>query len=176
VSKSIKPTRKIAKTKAPPRVEEDDTETEEETGSWSGIPPERLDAIEMALAQCIRHQTIQSQFARQWEVTRRTIRRYIRAIYDRWETESKKNRVLTREQMRAALQDLFARASMDGQLKIAVDAADRLCRLEGFYEDKMKIQHSGAVANTVPVLDLSKLSNEELAALDAITAKASPEE
>lgn len=140
----------------------------------------RVDEIETLLARRLSTSRIERWGADKWGVSQRQIRNYIRAVRDRWEEESKgTDRTAKRDQLRATAEDIVARAlsrtevvrdaagnpviitNPDGSTKIAtrevpdlktaVRGSDVLARLDGLYQDRLKVdaQVKGAIAAAV---------------------------
>lgn len=109
---------------------------------------ERMDAVETALAKLWRHKIIEKFFAAQWAISRTQVRKYIALVYDEWKERAEAGDTgKDRHRMRAALQDLYVTAVTNGDLKVAVDAADRICRIDGLFSPQQLVVGATVTAN-----------------------------
>lgn len=101
----------------------------------------RLDRVETLLRQCKTTNSIQTLLAAEWGVTQRCIRLYIAKVYDKWQEEAKSETVSRRELRRAQLEGVLELAvtGFEPDLKAAVAAIDRLCKIDGVFAP---IEHS----------------------------------
>lgn len=102
--------------------------------------------VEQLLAMQVSSSEIQRQVCDEFGCSARTVRQDIQRTYERWEVESEKERPLRRHQMRQSLRALMQRAVNDSQWNVAIQACDRLCRLDGLFEPmKAEVNHKGSV-------------------------------
>lgn len=152
-------------------------------------PPERLAKVEQAMRECWSPGRIERHFAKQWEVTPRTIRTYISVITKRWAEEAS---AVDKDAERALTVDLFgeiyrrsmAAATATGEGKrpdaaahyrVALQAADRRALYLGLRPTaKVQIEDGDGKPLTVSAKDAAA---ELAAAIDRVTArKGEPEE
>ena len=111
------------------------------SGKRSQLARERLEVVDGLLRNCLSHSAITAILAKQWDVTRRQVRNYIRKAYDVWDEDARL--VAGDTSVRAARINL-RRAQLEGiletamsasppNLSAAVQAMDRLCKVEGAY-------------------------------------------
>ena len=94
---------------------------------------------EMLVTRCLRRQTIERELAKKWGCARRTVRSYIqRALKGLQLPEKAEDR---RELRLAQLEAILESAIEKNDLRHALVAVDRLCKLEGLYT----VQIEGAV-------------------------------
>lgn len=118
-------------------------------GSPTPVPPfkspKRLDrvkliATEKLLRECKAHSVIEEKLSQTYGVTRRTVRDWIMLVYAEWDRVAKATAPHARTRMRAAFEDFFAKAMDEDatekgpDYKAALQALDRLARLDGVYE------------------------------------------
>ncbi len=131
------------------------------------VNPERLAAVDVALRRCMSHGAIERTFSKEWQTTRRTIRRYIRRCYKAWE-EDKKNHPTDNgqefERTKQALGDAFAGAMNAQDFRGAVMAIDRRAHLLGLYPSQ-KHELSGPAGAPMQVEAKVDAKAELLAAL-----------
>ncbi len=100
-----------------------------------GLAPERLMVIDQMLRQCLTHGAIAALCAKNWGLSERQIHNYIRAVYVKWEEDAKKTLVdrtwLRRSQLEGVLETAMQMKPPD--LRVAVAALDRLCKVDGVY-------------------------------------------
>lgn len=94
---------------------------------------ERINVVDQMLRSCYTHQAIISVITREWQIQQRQARNYIRKVYDRWEKEAKETFVDRVHLRRSQLEGVLEKAMQGGDLRIAVAALDRLCRIDGAY-------------------------------------------
>lgn len=114
-------------------------------------------------------------------VTDRQARYDIETVYERMQVEGADDRGKRHVKMRRALELVYRKALSEGDYKAAVQALDRICRLDGLYSPTTH-QVAGVLgvaplapgaAPDITACDLSRLSDDELAQLDALVGKAS---
>lgn len=115
-------------------------------GGHRAIPRSRLDAIEAALGRVLPHSIIERKFATEWKITRRQVRRYISKVYEEWEEQAKENRATHRSALRWAFQDIYQKSYSDQEWGMALQALDRIGRLDGCYAPD-KVEVSGEITN-----------------------------
>lgn len=97
--------------------------------------PERLERVDQMLRACWSHSAIADVCSREWGVSRRQVRKYVSKVYKRWEEDAQKTFVdrvaLRRSQLEGVLEK--AMTSRPPDLRVAVAALDRLCRIDGAY-------------------------------------------
>lgn len=131
---------------------------------------QRMAECEALMVRRLSIPAIEMHLARQWGISSRQVGDYILAVRQRWAKEAPSDTRLTeRAHMRASLNDLYARAmsktevvrdaagnpilDQTGQplrrevpdLRAATRVAETLCRLDGLYQDAVKVEVSGAV-------------------------------
>jgi len=94
---------------------------------------ERLDVVDQMLRNCYTHQAIITVLRREWQVRDRQVRNYIAKVYARWDEEAKSNLVDRTHLRRAQFEGILEKAMQEGDLRIAVAALDRLCRIDNAY-------------------------------------------
>lgn len=134
----------------------------------------RLAEVETALVRRLSSQAIEIHFSKVWGVTSRQVHDYVREVRARWEKEAvSDDRRAERSHMRASVNDLYTRAMSktevvrdakgnvmlgpDGQplrverpdFRAATRAAEILCRLDGLYQDEVKV--TGSLGASVSV-------------------------
>lgn len=137
----------------------------------------RVDEIETLLARRLSTSRIERWGAEQWKVTQRQVRNYIAHVRKRWLEEAEgTDRTAKRDQLRATAEDIIARALsrsevvrdaagnpiMDPKsgkpltreipdLRTAQRGADLLARLDGLYQDRIKVdaKFTGTMAAAV---------------------------
>ena len=102
-------------------------------GMLSSLAPERLRAVEHLLRGCVPHHTVEVELARKWGLCRRQIRNYIRRVYRDWAADAEQARPHVRAQIQAQFEDLYRLAVAKGELSVALNAADRLAKLNAAY-------------------------------------------
>jgi hypothetical protein len=75
---------------------------------------------------------IQQELGNEWGITRRTVRGYIAKIWKEWEKDSQPTPQRA-AQRRSQLETVYQRALRSDDYKAAVQALDRLCRLDMLY-------------------------------------------
>jgi hypothetical protein len=116
------------------------------------IARERLDIVDQMLRQCWTHSAIQSVLAKKWDIGKRQVRNYIKKAYERWDEDARVTLVdrtaLRRAQLEGVLE--LAMQAVPPDLKTAVSALDRLCRVDAAYApEKAEVSHSGSVDQKV---------------------------
>lgn len=107
------------------------------TGKRGGqtLPAERLAVVEQMLHNCYTHSSIVQVCSRNWGVGIRQVYNYIGKVYRQWERESEKTLVdrvhLRRKQLEQVLE--MAMNSDPPDLRVAIAALDRLCRVDGAF-------------------------------------------
>jgi hypothetical protein len=113
---------------------------------------ERLDVVDQMLRQCWTHSAIQVVLAKKWDISKRQVRNYIKKTYARWDEDAKKTLVdrvhLRRAQLEGILEMAMQQAPPD--LRIAVSALDRLCRVDGAYAaEKAEVTVTGNIESEI---------------------------
>lgn len=147
---------------------------------------QRLVEVETLMARRLGVTSIEIHLAKQWGISTRQVRDYVAEVRKRWEVESiTDDRKLERASMRASVNDLYARAmaksevvkdaagnpimGSNGQplrrdapdIKAALRAAELLCRLDGLFQDSLKVQAQVQVTGVVG--SFNDATKEELA-------------
>lgn len=138
-------------------------------------PEERLGLVEELLCEQLSRRAIERQLSELWGVTGRTIRNYVRKVFDRWaqerREESPEEREARFEQVERSFARVYRRAYSKGDHIAAVQALDRICRLRGLYPDgkvlvEGRFAHLHAHGQAAAPGSLAALGAAELAALD----------
>jgi hypothetical protein len=112
---------------------------------------ERIRMVDRLLRACLAHGTIERLLSKDWEVSPRQVRKYIRAAYRLWADDAKRCRVEARTLRRAQLEGVLETSmhTVDPHtlrpkpdLKSAVMALHRLNLIDGVYEPT-KVEISG---------------------------------
>lgn len=131
----------------------------------------RLDETETLMARRLSTSRVSQLVAAKYGVTERQARKYIRKIRDRWAAESSsQDRSAKRDQLRATAEAIVSAALNKSEvvrdaagnpvldssgspvmretpdLKTAIRGADVLARLDGLYQDRLKIEDQRAPA------------------------------
>ena len=112
--------------------------------SAKALARERLDLVDNMLHKCYTHSAICALLAKEWNIQPRQVRNYIRKVYKLWAEDAEKTLVdrvsLRRTQLEQVLEDAMHRRIQvngktvaDPDLKTAVQALDRLCKVDGAY-------------------------------------------
>lgn len=116
--------------------------------AWrKSVMPERVAYVERQLVGCVAHQVIERRLSKQWKVTSRTIRNYIRRVYDEWHRRAMEDPADHRTQLVLALSEVYRKAMMDGQYRAAVAALERIGRLNGLFTEEARLRVEGRVAH-----------------------------
>ena len=103
--------------------------------------------------------------------SKRSAYRIINRVYDRMRKDAEIERPMQREKMIGSLRFIMQRAIKMDKLSDAIQAADRIARVLGLYDDALRVHITGGIAiGDVP--DLSRLSDEDLAELERLHTKA----
>lgn len=128
------------------------------------------------LVLCMSHQAIERALAKPVEaggfgVGDRCIRKYIGMVYAEWRRRRAEDPSDERERSKQALEQCYQEAVKRGEIRNAIRAQEVRARLLGLNVDRLEV--SGPNGGPIPVaaLDLSRLTPEELEALEKITAK-----
>lgn len=112
--------------------------------------PERLRDVERYLSLQLRHAEIEAKIVEKYGCSDRTVRNDIRKVYARLEAEGEKERPMRKSQMRETLRKFYQRAVSKDQWAPALQALDRLCRLDGLYEaDKISAELKQTIEHRV---------------------------
>lgn len=141
--------------------------------SAKALAKERLEVVDQMLHKCYTHSAVCGILAKQWDITPRQVRNYIRKVYEMWAEDAKKTLVdrvsLRRTQLEQVLEDAMLRRvkvkdkkaqggfrmEPDPDLRVAVAALDRLCKVDGAYAPI-------EVATTVVgQIDLKKMTSDD---------------
>lgn len=90
-------------------------------------------AVESLLAAQVRPGQIATTLAVKFSLSERQIHRYIRRIQEELAEEAEKERPLRKNQLRQSLRAILQKALQTNQLTAAVQAADRLAKLDGLF-------------------------------------------
>lgn len=148
---------------------------------------QRLAECEALMVRRLSIPAIEMHLARQWGISSRQVGDYIKEVRQRWVKEAPSDaRITERAHMRASLNDLYARAMskteivrdaagnpiLDPQgqplrrevpdLRAATRVSETLCRLDGLYQDTVKVEMGGGVTATVGAF--TERSREDLVA------------
>jgi len=125
---------------------------------------ERLDMMDAMLRSCMTHAAIDAILRREWGVSNRQLRNYRKAVYDRWQSDSRHHAVSKVAVRRAQLEGVLERAMNPGKdesgkerqpdLRTAVLALDRLCKVDGAYAPE-RVEHTGLVGVDVGAMRAS---------------------
>ena len=117
------------------------------------VPEETLDVVEELLRDCQPLTVILKLLAPQFGVSRSTVRYWIEKVHERWAEERDKIRPLARERMRAAFEAFHQKCLATGDMKSAALALDRLARLDGCFEEKIKVSAEILTGNSFKSTD-----------------------
>lgn len=146
------------------------------TGNRSRLPLERLVTVEKMLfaPDNMPHRKVELTLAKRWKVTRRTVREYIRRVYEDLKEASEENRETRRACYESRFEDVYRAAMKAGEQSAAVQALDRLAKLGGLYPSE-QLTVSAHVTATAAVLpsdaDKDRARLEELRQREAEAAK-----
>lgn len=136
------------------------------------MPKERLDIVDQMLRKCLSHSAICAVLGRQWDITPRQVQNYMRKVYERWDADAKATLVdrvhLRRGQLEGVLEAAMAQQPPD--LRAAVAALDRLCRVDGAYEP-VRVAVSGSVDYRNMTSDEKRKELERLISVYAPSSK-----
>lgn len=132
----------------------------------------RLALIEAELRRCRSHAQIERAYAEKWDLSQRTIRNYIRAVYDEWKVralESEPDPIAEFERTKAAFGDIYQRALSQNDLRAAIAALRERSHLLGLYREKLEITGPGGGPISLTLADaraelaqaLEKLANRK---------------
>lgn len=111
--------------------------------------PERLEAVERMLRECQSHSVIEQILAARFGVTRGTVRLWIHEVYKQLGEQAEDLRPFAREKLREAFVEFYQRAmaptatEKGPDYKAALQALDRLARLDGCYEPEKLVIDAG---------------------------------
>lgn len=119
----------------------------------------RLETVEQLLRRCVLHGTIQHKCAVKWDVAPRTVRTYIKQVYKKWDEEAEIFDERRVNQRRAQIEGILERAltMVEPDLRVAMLALDRLCRIEGNYmpdQQDVRLQPGGGIVAGLSALGL----------------------
>ncbi len=127
----------------------------------------RRRTVEQMLHRCITHTSIEATLSEKWRCTTRTIRDYIRKVYEDWQADADRlapaRHFQRREQMEGVLEKAMVMDPPD--LRTAMICLDRLCRLDACYPEaraKIMVTHNGEVGLK------AMTSHDKRKALDAL--------
>lgn len=136
----------------------------------------RLERVEELLRACKTTASIQRLLSEEWQVTHRCVRMYITKVYEQWQAEAGESVAMRRDQRRAQLEGILelAVSGYEPDLKAAVAAVDRLCKIDGVFAPMEHLVHTPDGARR----DLKSMTSAEkrnaLAELFAKYAEAQP--
>lgn len=148
----------------------------------------RLDEVETLMARRLSTSKVCQWAAAKYSITERQARKYVQKIRERWAAESSTvDRAAKRDQLRATAESIVAHAlsrsevvrDADGNpivdpttnrplvrevpdLKTAIRGADVLARLDGLYQDKLRVEDARAPVVAVSSSRFAGRSREEL--------------
>jgi predicted ATP-grasp superfamily ATP-dependent carboligase len=109
-----------------------------------------------------------------WDVSSRTIDTYVVEARKLLEAESAEERLLELGRAKARLHSIYGRSLVKKDLRLALDVQREFNKLFGLYAPT-RVESSGPGGKPIQIqevpLDLSMLTDEELAALEAIRVK-----
>jgi hypothetical protein len=126
----------------------------------SKLPRARLDAVEQRLAECASHHQVEREFAEAWSCSRRTVRRYVQAVYRIWAEQTAPLREGARERMRRAFEQHHQLCVARGDMRTAGMMLDRLARLDGAYAPE-RVELSGRAATAASLCTLTREKLQE---------------
>jgi hypothetical protein len=110
------------------------------------FPRERIDRIAGMLRQCKSHDVISATLSKEWGLSYRRIRDYIREVYRQWREAEPDHADQSRQRAKESWRQFFEDAKEAGEWATAAVALDRLTKVEGAYApDKQVVQHEGAI-------------------------------
>ena len=85
--------------------------------------------------KCLTHASIVSVLHKEWNVSKRQVRNYIKKTYARWEEEAKEDSINRSEMRRNQFEGLLEAAMKQTppDFKAASTILDKLCRIDGAY-------------------------------------------
>ena len=96
---------------------------------------ERMETVEKMLRRCLAHGTVVRTCAPKWDVSPRTVRSYIARVHRQWDKDADEfaeKRFIQRQSQIEGVLEMCMRQEPPN-LRVAMIALDRLCRLEGNY-------------------------------------------
>lgn len=96
--------------------------------------------VEKALALQMSHREIVAKAAVKFGCAERTAYRWIAKVYERMEKQAVREKPMRRQQMVLSLRTIMQRAMETNDLRAAIAALDRICRLYGLYDDQLSIR------------------------------------
>jgi hypothetical protein len=118
-----------------------------------GPAPDRLRKVEAMLRDMKSHHVIEQELASEFKVTRDTVRRWITIVYAHWAKEADQTRPHARQRLREGFLRFYDQAMAAGDLKSAVQALDRLARIDGAYEPERIEVDTGTPFRTLDTFD-----------------------
>lgn len=109
---------------------------------------ERLDIVDQMLRQGYTRSSIQILLSKKWGMTRRQVRKYIAQVISAWEADAilnTENRITERRSQLEGVLEMALRQDPPN-LKVAIAALDRLCKVDGCYpaqEVSLAVQQVG---------------------------------
>jgi hypothetical protein len=119
------------------------------SASINGQNRARLDIVEQMLRQGYTSSSIQLLLSKKWDITRRQVRNYLNRVYKEWEAEHTVTTQSRVQQRRAQLEGVLELALRQDppHLRAAIQALDRLCRIDGCYpKDQVQIVQPSRIA------------------------------
>ncbi len=151
------------------------------------LAPERISHVEQMLRGCLSHPAITAICAREWQISQRAVSNYINAVYEKWERENKRTLIDRVYLRRGQLEGVLELAMNPGKgddgrpkerdLKVAIAALDRLCRVDGAYAaERQSVEVSGQVEQTHTVSVDHMTSEQKRQRIAYLIAKAKGEQ
>lgn len=100
---------------------------------------------------CMPHRKVERELAKRWKVTRRTVREYIRRVYDDWASAADDNREHARARIQSAFEEVYQRAMKLNDLSAANAALERMGKLAAAFPTET-LQIGGHLTATAEVL------------------------
>src|SRR5262245_57775810 len=105
-------------------------------------PPNRMRAVEQLVARYLPAREIAARIAERFGCSERTVYDDIRLVWKELAKEDEEERAVRKNQMRSTLRRLFNKAVRAEDYKAAIQALDRLCKLDGLLAP-VKVEHAG---------------------------------
>lgn len=106
--------------------------------------------VEKALSLQMSHHDIVAKGAPKWAASSRTVYRWIALVYERMEIQATRERPMRRQQMVGSLRMIMQKAVELNKLHDAIDALDRIARLQGLYQDQVAVTHHAGDGVNLP--------------------------
>lgn len=128
---------------------------------------EWLRYVERGLASQLTRSEIVRAARRDLGCSRRQAYRLINYVYERMEKDADEERPMRRQQMVQSLRLIMQKALATEKLSEAIQAADRICKIYGLYDEKLRLEVQGKVELGLRP-NLKKLTDEQLAQLEEL--------